>query len=119
MALRLYLDNDSLDRRVVRALQRTGIDVVTTSDVGYERRSDERQLEYATEQGRAIYSADVKDFTRLHKEWLVNGRSHAGIIVRFQQNMPVGEQIRRLQRICDTLEPDDAIDFLTYLETWG
>ena len=48
-------------------------------------RQDERHLEYATTQGRVLYSFNVRDFYRLHTAFLAQGKAHAGIILAPQQ----------------------------------
>ena len=60
---------------------------------------DEKQSEYATIQGRVLYSFNVGDFCRLHSQWLANQRNHAGIVLAQQQQYSVGEQMRRLLRL--------------------
>jgi predicted nuclease of predicted toxin-antitoxin system len=118
MALRLYMDQDSLNDAVVNALRTAGIDVVTAEDVGRQRAPDDEQLTFATASGRVIYTANRGDFARIHTEWMVQGRSHAGIITRSHQAMRVGEQIRGLRRICAAFEPGGAVNLFEYLEAW-
>lgn len=117
MPLRLYMDKDSVSDAVVTALRRQGIDVVTTSDAGNDRLPDTDQLEFATANGRAIYTANVRDFAPLHARWIESGKSHAGIIVRYHQRTPIGQQLRGLMRICEQF-PGGAADRLEVLEDW-
>lgn len=51
MTIRLYLDDDSLTKALVKALRERGVDLVTTSQVGLDGRDDEEHLAYAAEQG--------------------------------------------------------------------
>jgi len=74
MALRLYMDHDSLDRRVVDALRAAGVDVVTSDEAGNQRLSDHAQLEFSTNAGRALYSANCRD----SRGFTPNGRRPAG-----------------------------------------
>jgi hypothetical protein len=62
-------------------------------------------LRYATTQGRAVYSLNVSDFTRIHTEFLSRGEEHAGMIMIPRQRYAIGEKIRRLQEL---LEATDA-----------
>lgn len=117
MPLRLYMDKDSVSRAVIRALREAGVQALTTTEAGNDEISDEDQLQFATDEGRALYTANVRDFTRLHTSWLDSGRPHAGIIVRYHQRTPIGQQVRALLRICDAL-PDGAADRLEVLEDW-
>ncbi|MBA4181971.1 MAG: hypothetical protein C0506_15375 [Anaerolinea sp.] len=118
MALRLYLDEDSMDRRVFEALRRSGIDVIRSGDAGNRHLADELQLEYATQQGRAIYTANVRHFARIHRNWMAADRTHGGIILRYSQRLPVGEQIRGLTRICQSVSEQERLNFYDYIEGW-
>jgi hypothetical protein len=50
----LYMDEDILQRSLILALRTSGVDVITTSDANKLSCSDEEQLIWAAEQGRAI-----------------------------------------------------------------
>jgi hypothetical protein len=79
MSARLYA-NENFHREVVVLLRELGYDVLTTLDAGksYRKIPDEKVVEYATEQSRAVLTFNRRDFIQLHKEL---GESHAGIIV--------------------------------------
>jgi hypothetical protein len=112
------MDNDSGDRDVVAEMRRQGYGILTTHEAGNSHLSDEEQLRFARDEGRVLFSANVRDFSRIHREWLTGGRNHAGIIVRFDQRMPVGLQVVRLIDICRHLEPVDLADQLLFLDGW-
>jgi Domain of unknown function (DUF5615) len=97
--IRLYLDEDSFEKALVKAFRHAGLDVVTVADASRQSFSDEEQLIWATEQGRVIYSYNRSDFCRLHGEFLAIARSHAGIIVLQQQRYSVGPQVRGLLKL--------------------
>ncbi len=44
-------------------------------------RDDAEHLDYATSQGRVLYSFNVADFYRLHKDYLAQGKGHVGIVL--------------------------------------
>lgn len=79
--IRLYMDEDSMDQALVRALQARSVDVTTALDEGMIERDDAEHLDYATAQGCVLYTFNVGDFNRLHKEYLTQGKSHAGIVL--------------------------------------
>ena len=54
--IRLYMDEDSMDRALVRALRARGMDVTTAVDEGMIERRDAEHLDYATAQGRVLYT---------------------------------------------------------------
>lgn len=98
MSFPVYLDEDSLHRRVARAL-RPDHDVVTTLEAGNSGFSDEDQLEYCARQGRAIVTANQADFARLHRDWMARGGEHAGIIILTDQRAAPEVIVARLRRI--------------------
>ena len=105
--IRLYVDEDAAAFALVEALRHRGVDVVTVLDAGMASATDEQQLVIATSQGRAIYSHNVGDFCRLHREFLVQSRQHAGIILISRQRISIGEKLRRLLRLIATITAED------------
>jgi hypothetical protein len=51
-----YLDEDTINAALVKALRNANLNVVTVADAGRLGYPDEDQLIWATEQGRVIYS---------------------------------------------------------------
>ncbi len=119
MKITLYIDEDSGDLDLADALRQHGVNVLTTLEVGMIRRKDDEQLEWATAQGRAIYTCNRGDFFSLHTEWLAEGRSHAGIIFGQQQRFSVGEQMRRLLNLIESKSAEEMVNQVEFLSVWG
>ena len=68
--LPLYLDEDSMDQALVRALRARGVDVLTALEAGMIERDDPDHPAYATAHGRALCTFNVGDFYRLDSDWL-------------------------------------------------
>lgn len=119
MTIRLYLDEDSMRRSLVRALRARGVDVVTALDAGMIEREDWEHLDYATEQGRVLCTFNVGDFYRLHSEYVAQGKRHAGIVLMQQQRFSVGEQLRRLLRLMASKSADEMGNWVEFLSAWG
>ena len=115
MDLSLYMDQDSLDAQVAAGIRRAGMDVLMSSDVGRERAPDSEQLAYAASLRRVIYTANRGDYARLHAEWMGEGRTHWGIIIRSRQQISVREQIRALVAIGRESKRDDWKNRIVYL----
>ena len=103
---------------LVRALRARRVDVLTALEAGMIERSDEEHLEYAAKEGRVLYSFNVKDFYRLHQEYLARGRSHAGIILARQQHYSVGKEIRRLLKLVATRSAEEMRNRVEFLSAW-
>lgn len=93
MRIALYLDEDSQDGDLVKAMRLHGIDVLTSSEAGMNGRKDQEQLEFASSRGRSLCSFNSKDFFRLHAEFLSQGKTHTGLILASQQELSIGEQL--------------------------
>lgn len=116
---RLYIDEDSMDRDLVRALRARGVDVITAQEAGMMGHSDEDHLVYASSQGRVLYSFNRSDFFRLHSQYAGDGKPHAGIVLARQQHYSVGEQMRRLLKVMALRSADDMQDRIEFLSAWS
>jgi len=94
MTIRLYLDEDSSDTDLLKALRLRGVDVLGAPECGMRGKSDDEQLRWATEQQRVVYSSNRGDFYRIHSDLMRGRQSHGGIILGVQQRYSVGEQTR-------------------------
>ena len=91
--------------------------MITAMEASMAGRADEQQLEWAASNGRAIYSFNRGDFYSLHTNWLREGRHHSGIILS-RQGLSVGEQMRRLLRLIDTLTAEEMGNRIEFLSAW-
>ena len=104
---------------LVRALRARGVNVTTALEEGMIERTDAEHLDYATEEGRVLYSFNQGDFYRLHTTYLAEGKSHAGIILARQQHYSVGEQMQRLLKLIATRSADEMRNWAEFLSAWG
>lgn len=119
MALSFYLDEDSMNRALIRALQDRGVEVVNAVDAHQAGKPDEAQLEFATARSLVLFSFNVGDFNQLHRRWLAENRSHTGIVVCKQQKYGVGELMRRLLSLSGQMTPARMRNRLEFLSAWG
>lgn len=118
MTIRLYIDEDAMDRALVRALRARGVDVVTALDAGLIERDDGSHLAHAAGEGRVLYSFNVVDFCRLHADYQASGRSHAGMVFARQQHYSVGDQMRRLLKLIAAISAEDMRNRVEFLTGW-
>ena len=110
-----------MGRSFVQALRTRGIDLTTVQEQGTRGKTDADQLEVATALGRVLYSKNVRDFTRLHAEWVSSGRHHSGIIVASagaKAQHGIGEQVRLLMNLLTTRTTAEMVDQLEFLSNW-
>ncbi|MGB6042801.1 MAG: DUF5615 family PIN-like protein, partial [Pirellulales bacterium] len=91
-------------------------DAVSTPEAGRLAETDESQLEWAAAEGRVLVTFNVAHFATLHAAWLKQGRHHAGIVVSNQR--PLGDLLRRLQRLAARLDGDAMQDRFAFLSDW-
>ena len=115
MKIRVYIDEDSMCRALIVALRARGVDVESALEANMISRADDDHLEYATAQGRALYSFNVADFCSPHKRWGMSGKQHAGIILAQQRQFSTGEQMRRLLRLISTRSAEDLSNQVEFL----
>ena len=103
---------------LVVALRNAGVDVMTASDVNKTGYVDEQQLAWATEQGRVLYSANIRDFCRIHSVLMGQGESHVGIVLVQQQRYSVGELVRGLVKLIATKSADEMVNQVVFLSAY-
>jgi hypothetical protein len=82
------------------------------------RRKDEEHLDWATVQGRALYSFNVGDYHEIHTQWTSTVREHASIILAHQKRYSTGEQIRRLLRLIGALTAEAMMNREEFIGQW-
>lgn len=81
--------------------------------------ADAEQLDWATAQGRVIYTYNAGDFCRMHSEYVRRERRHAGIVIGDQQTGSIGQELRRLLKLTEAKTAEAMEDSLEFLSNWG
>lgn len=107
-----FLLDEMLPPRLADELRLRGIDTLAVvDDPGLSGAPDPDILEHATDQGRVLVTENIRDFARLHSQWLAQNRSHSGILFvssktypynrgRFSRLLKAIEQIHRQSLPC-------------------
>lgn len=119
MRIRLFVDEDAMASALVNGLRARGIDVLTVGGEARTKLEDDKQLEFATSQGRVLYTFNTSDFYQLHTEWLTQGKAHAGIVFAPQQRYTIGEQIRRLLKLMRMRSAEEMVGNVEFLSHFG
>jgi len=112
----LYLDEDTINRRLITALRSRGVDVLTAKEANLIQIPDQEHLDCASSLNRTVLTFITKDFVVLHAEYVSTGRRHGGVIVSDQ--LQVGAILRRLLKLLNTRSAADMQDWLEYLSNW-
>ena len=108
-----------MKRTLVKALRTRGVDVLTAFEAYMIDREDDEHLDYATAQGRVLYTFNVGHFYDLHRTYLEVGQSHGGMILAQQKRYSVGEQMRRLLRLIATKTAEEMKNHVEFLSAWN
>jgi predicted nuclease of predicted toxin-antitoxin system len=87
--MRVYLDDDLDSSALIGLLGQAGHQVVSPRAVGTRGISDEEHLQYASEHGLTLLTANARDFIGLHEEWSSDQRAHNGILIVYRENNPL------------------------------
>jgi Domain of unknown function (DUF5615) len=113
----LYIDEDSQDQSLLRALRARQIDVLTVRDTHTFGLPDIGQLRLATQQNRVLYSHNIRDFCQLHTKFITNSENHAGIAL-LAQDYSVGEQVRAILEFIASRTAEDMQNQLEFLSKY-
>lgn len=114
--VRLYFDRHIM-RRLAVDLRGRGYDVRTTEEAGKDTAADEEQLLFATAEGRAILTFNIRDFAPLHQAWQAASRPHAGIIVSQQLgSRQYGLLLQRMLRLLNQVTAEEMRSNFVHLE---
>lgn len=119
VTIRLYFDEDSMDRMVLRALRERNLDLLAANEVGMLNQLDQTHLDYATANDRVLCSFNRGDFMRIHTSYLRQGKEHAGIILAPQQRYSVGEYMRRLLLLMEARSAEEMRNRVEFLSNWN
>jgi hypothetical protein len=112
------LDEDIQSDALIRALRARGVSVVTTSEAGGARRTDEEQLRFATSRNLVFVTCNIVHFARLHADSMAAGREHAGIVLVQQQRWGPGELARRVIRLLAAAASQSMRNRLEFISNW-
>ncbi len=80
MNLRLLIDEDTQDARLVLMLRTEGHDVVTVNEAGLRGQTDSAVLAHAVRDRRVVLTLNCRDFLELHEV----AETHSGIVAVYQ-----------------------------------
>jgi predicted nuclease of predicted toxin-antitoxin system len=107
--VKFYLD-EHIPKGVVEGLRRRGVDVLTVQKADRSGDSDEKQLAFATREGRVLVTFD-DDFLRLD----ASGIPHTGVVFSQTGRRTVGELIESLMLIANLIEPNEMKNHIEFI----
>lgn len=98
MLVKILVD-EQIDVRVAPAIRAKGVQATSIHELGLNNQNfkDTPLLELATDRGETVLTLD-DDFTRIHQDWMQQGKSHCGIFYgatsRYQHKGAIGILVR-------------------------
>ncbi len=86
--MRLYRDDDSAGKLLVRTLRARGHDILTPTDTALVGAADAVHFRHALREGRVLLSRDYEDFKNLHDLVVESGGHHPGLLIVRRDNDP-------------------------------
>ena len=96
MRLSLYLDDCADDDTLAVLLRQAGHQVSTPRIAGTSGASDAEHVDYAARSSRTLLTKDPDDFVDLHHRWQALHRTHAGILLIYEDK-DVSKNMSRAQ----------------------
>lgn len=118
MKIKLYLDENAIRNAFVNELRSRGIDVTTTKEQNTDGYTDPQQLEFAYSLGRVIFTYNIHDFDFLHKQYLTQGKHHAGIIFANQLKYDRLKYTRALLNLINNKTAEEMQNNTEFLDFW-
>ena len=112
MNWKLLLDEDVYPR-LNQSLQQRGINATHIQEMGRKGLSDLAQLEYAVKQQCCLVTFNVRDFVKLHRQYMERNNNYYGIIVSRQ--MPLSQCLKRLLILLENVSPNEIKNQLFFL----
>lgn len=111
----LYTDED-VTNQLAALIHQRGYEAVSAIDLGMIERPDEEHLAYAAANHLTLLTYNEHDFVRLAQRWVVEGRSHSGILISDQFSLQqLGELLRRMLRFLNRVAADEMVNTVRYL----
>ena len=108
-----YFDED-VSIIVARIMRAHGFDVVCAVEAQLRSKSDEEQLRFAVKEGKVFVTHNIKDFLRLHKDYIDKDLHHHGIILAIRRRNNY-DFTKRLLGILQQIGPADLNDQIRFI----
>jgi len=94
-------------------LRERGIDALSFYDMHQQGCADATLLAYAASQNCILLTHNIRHFVTLHRQYLAEGRSHAGILVTNERY--IGQLLDRLLALIQVVTAEEMMKTLRFL----
>jgi hypothetical protein len=113
--IRLYLDED-IRPLIARTLCERGYDAVSALDLGRVAVPDPLHFEFASKEGRALLTFNIRDFVPLARKAMAEGKAFPGLIV--SEQLGIRDLLRRTLRLLGQRSAVEIADSIVWLSDY-
>ena len=94
-------------------LREQGFDVIHVNDVNLDATPDEKILQFAAGEHRAVVTFNVRDFVPLAVQYYEDGKEHYGVVI--SEEISHGELKRRVTKLLESVTAEELMNSVRYL----
>ncbi len=98
---------------LAKILREQGFDVIHVNEVDLDATPDEKIMEYAAGEHRAVVTFNVKDFIPLSVQYFEDGKEHYGVVVSIELSR--GELQKRVTKLLESVTVEELMNAVRYL----
>ena len=98
---------------LAKILREQGFDVIHVEEIDLTATADDKIMEYAFGEQRAIVTFNIKHFIPLSIKYFEDGKEHYGIVVSKQLSQ--GELKRRVTKLLENVTAEELMNAVRYL----
>ncbi|MBI5354506.1 MAG: DUF5615 family PIN-like protein [Chloroflexi bacterium] len=98
---------------LAKLLRGQGFDVIHVNEVDMVATPDEKIMEYAVGEHRAVVTFNIKDFVPLAIQYYEDGKEHYGVVV--SKELSRSELQKRVTKLLENVTAEELINGIRYL----
>ena len=98
---------------LAKILREQGFDVIHVCEVDLIATSDDKIMQYAVGEHRAVVTFNIKDYIPLAIQYFEDGKQHYGVVV--SKEIPQGELQRRVTKLLKSVTAEQLMNAVKYL----
>lgn len=98
---------------LAKILREQGFDVIHVNEVNLNATPDDKILQFAIDEHRAVVTFNVRDFVPLAIQYYEDGKEHFGVVI--SKEISHGELKRRVIKLLESVTAEELMNAVRYL----